>query len=130
MNHDLGGWPEELKPYEDSRRNAMYAANVKTLGELLHDDLIYLHSNGVRDGKASHLNTIGSGAARYVVLTTSGVESIGLGTDVWLITGRLLGEVAAKGQSFGIDAVFTCFWWRELRWRMVTWQSTPWPSNR
>ena len=129
MIHDLGGWPKQLREIEETRRNAMYGADVKTLCELLHDDLVYLHSNGLRDGKASHLATIGSGAARYVVLTSSGVESIGLSTDVWLITGRLNGEVVAKGQTFGIDAVFTSVWWKDLRWRMVSWQSTPWPRT-
>lgn len=126
---DLSGWPQELRDPEGARRSAMYDADVETLGDLLHDDLIYLHSNGLRDGKASHLATIGSGAVRYVALSSSGVESIGLGADVWLVNGRLVGDVLAGGGTFRIDAAFTCVWWRDGRWRLVSWQSTPWPHS-
>ena len=126
---DLSGWPQDLREHESVRRRAMCDAHIGTLGELLHDDLIYIHSNGLRDGKASHLAAIDSKVVRYVRLSSSEVQAIALGADVWLLTGRLQGDVTAGAKTISIDAAFTSVWWRELRWRLVSWQSTPWPRT-
>src|SRR5688572_24199731 len=53
---------------EESRRQAMLAADVSVLGILLSDALAYTHSTGVTDSKQSYLQLLASGALRYETL--------------------------------------------------------------
>ena len=53
---------------EETRRQAMLAADVALLGTLLSDTLAYTHSTGVTDSKQSYLALLASGALRYEAL--------------------------------------------------------------
>ena len=50
---------------EDARFDAMTNNDVDTLRELLADDLHYVHSNGMVEGKAEFLRKIASGERRF-----------------------------------------------------------------
>jgi ketosteroid isomerase-like protein len=44
-----------IQQLEDKRYAAMLAKDVDALDRLLHDDLVYMHSSGVADTKASYI---------------------------------------------------------------------------
>ena len=54
-----------LAAADDARVAALKAADVKKLSAYLSDDLHYAHSNALVDTKASFLELIGSGKAKY-----------------------------------------------------------------
>ncbi len=55
----------EITQLERQRFDAQISQNTDALGQILADDLIYTHSNGHQDGKASSLESVRSGQSRY-----------------------------------------------------------------
>ena len=60
---------QEIEQLERQRFDAQVAKDLPTLERLFADDLIYTHSNGHQDGKASYLASIASGQSRYDKVT-------------------------------------------------------------
>ncbi len=56
---------QEIEQLERQRFDAQVAKDLPTLESIFADDLIYTHSNGYQDGKASYLASIASGQSRY-----------------------------------------------------------------
>ncbi len=55
----------EITQLERQRFDAQIAQNLDALNLVFADDLIYTHSNGHQDGKASYLESIRNGQSRY-----------------------------------------------------------------
>ena len=55
---------QDILALEDRRCAAMTGADADALAAMLHDDLVYTHSSGVVDDKASYLGAIRSGRTR------------------------------------------------------------------
>jgi ketosteroid isomerase-like protein len=63
---------EDIAPIvaADERRRAIMNANdADSLGALLSEDLVYIHSNGLVDGKQSYIDRVRAGPGRYRNLT-------------------------------------------------------------
>ena len=56
---------QEIEQLERRRFDAQVAKELPALEAILADDLIYTHSNGHQDSKASYLASIASGQSRY-----------------------------------------------------------------
>lgn len=56
---------EEISQLERRRFAAQVNKDYATLNELFADDLVYTHANGHRDTKASYIEAIRAGVARY-----------------------------------------------------------------
>ena len=56
---------QEIEQLERRRFDAQVAKDLPTLEAIFADDLIYTHSNGHQDDKASYLASIASGQSRY-----------------------------------------------------------------
>ena len=56
---------QELLALEDKRFAAMIARDFAALDKLVHDELLYTHSSGVTDTKASWLEAMKSGKIKY-----------------------------------------------------------------
>jgi ketosteroid isomerase-like protein len=56
---------QEIEQLERRRFDAQIAKDLPTLETIFADDLIYTHSNGHQDGKASYIASIASGQSRY-----------------------------------------------------------------
>ena len=52
----------QLKSLEDRRYAAMLAGDADGIADLLHDELIYMHSIGGADSKDSYLRTLRDGS--------------------------------------------------------------------
>ena len=55
----------EIAELERRRFDAQIAKDTAALVDILADDLIYTHSNGHQDNKASYLTSVASGQSRY-----------------------------------------------------------------
>lgn len=89
---------KEILTLEDKRYAAMTSGDLASLEELLHDQLLYTHSSGMMDTKASWLLAMKSGKTRYKSVKCSGQQV----RDAWAKTPQ--------------------------GWKFVAWQSTPQPA--
>lgn len=56
---------QEVEQLEHQRFAAQIAKDYATLEKIFADDLVYTHSNGHQDGKASYIQSIRAGQSRY-----------------------------------------------------------------
>jgi hypothetical protein len=83
----------------------MIARDFKALEAMLHGDLLYTHSSGVTDTKATWLQSMQSGKTKYksVNCTDRKVRVIG---EVALVTGRAAIEAEIGGQPRSLKLLF------------------------
>jgi ketosteroid isomerase-like protein len=117
-----------LKAAELARFEANVAADAKALGQLLADDLEYVHSNGDFDTKASFIESLVSGKRDYVS-SKADIQGVRILGDMAIIRGRALVTVADNGQSRDLDIGYTDIWvWKDKRWQMTAWRSARMPA--
>lgn len=116
---------DELRRLEDQRYRAMCEADVATLEKLLADSLVYTHSYGGSDSKASYL--AGIRAKKWVYRKIERPkEEIQLHGDAAVITGQAKIELLSEGKPKTLNSAFTNVWVKGAKgWQMVAWQSTP-----
>src|SRR3989454_2401967 len=118
---------KEILALEDRRCAAMAAGDLASLEKLLHDELLYTHSSGVMDTKASWLLSMKSGKTRYKSVKCSG-QQVRIFGDVALVTGRGHIEAEINGQPRTLRLMFLNAWAKTPQgWKFVAWQSTPQP---
>ena len=119
---------KEILALEDVRFKAMVSADVKLLGDLMHDDLIYTHSSAVVDGKASYLEAIRSGKTRYKSQKRF-EERVRLCADCALVTGRAEMEAEVNGVQKTLRLRYLDAWTKTPQgWKFIAWQSTSLPQ--
>jgi ketosteroid isomerase-like protein len=119
---------QEILKLEDERFSAMIARDFARLQLLVHDELMYTHSSGVVDGKASWLDSMRSGRVRYKSARCS-EQKVRIYGDTALITGRAHIEAEIGGQPKTLKLLFLNAWTRTPQgWQFVAWQSTPLPA--
>ncbi len=109
---------------EAAKIQAMVQADAKALGEILRDDLIYIHSSAQVDNKERVIDEIVSGLLKYSAVETSemGVRVYG---DTAVVTGRAVLKASSKGKPMEIPVRFTEAWVRSKGvWQLATWQAT------
>ena len=119
---------DELRKLEDRRYKAMCDADAKALDELLADSLVYTHSYGGADSKASYLDGIRSKKWQYRKIERP-KENIQLHGDCAVVTGQVRIELMSEGKPKTLNSAYTNVWIRGSKgWQMVAWQSTPLPA--
>jgi hypothetical protein len=119
---------EEILGLEDKRFAAMIARDLAALDKLVHEQLLYTHSSGNTDTKASWLKTIEAGTAKYrsVQCSDRKVRIVG---EVALVNGRAAIEVEINGQPKSLRLAFLNAWARTPQgWKFIAWQSCPLPA--
>jgi len=117
-----------IKQLEDQRYAAMCAADAATLDKLLADSLVYTHSYGGADSKASYLEGIRAKKWVYRKIERP-VENIQLHGDCAVVTGRVKIELLSDGKPKTLNSAYTDVWIKGAKgWQMVAWQSTPLPA--
>src|SRR5262249_2018290 len=88
---------KEILALEDKRFAAMILGDWKTVQGLAHDQLLYTHSSAITDTKATWLESMTSGKAKYksANFTDRKVRMIG---DAALVTGGAAIEAEINGQ--------------------------------
>jgi ketosteroid isomerase-like protein len=116
---------KELLALEDRRFGAMITREFATLEALVHRDLLYTHSSGATDSKASWLESMQSGRVKYKQASCS-ERRVRVYGDVALVTGRAQIEAEIAGQAKTLKLLFLNAWTRTPQgWQFVAWQSTP-----
>ena len=112
------GSDKEILALEDKR----YAA-------MLHDELLYTHSSGLTDTKATWLASLRSGKTKYKSAACSD-RKVRLVGDTALVTGRAAIEAEINGQPRSLRLVFLNAWTKTPKgWKFIAWQSTPQPTK-
>lgn len=114
----------QIRQLEKRRFDAQMTKDGKTLNEILADDLVYTHSNGNQDGKASYVESIVSGKAVYQNIEVTGDTVRFYGPNTAIVTGRMKTSVVANGQATPLTLRYTdVYLKRNGQWQMVAWQS-------
>lgn len=117
-----------IEALERRRYAAMTGTDLTALAELLHDDLVYTHSSGVVDTKASYLDALASGRLRYQSASCSDTTVRVLGTTA-LVGGRSAIEVVVNGTAKSLRLRFLAVWTETtVGWRFIAWQSAVLPA--
>lgn len=118
---------KEILALEEKRYAAMSGADWPALEALLHEDLLYTHSSGVVDSKASWLGAMKSGKTRYKSVRCSD-QRVRVYGEVALVTGKAQFEVELNGAPRTLRLLYLNAWARTpAGWKFVAWQSAPHP---
>jgi ketosteroid isomerase-like protein len=113
----------EILALEDRRYAAMTGADMKALEALVHDELVYTHSSGLVDGKASWLESMRSGKVRYKKVVRAD-EKVRVFGDTALVTGRADIEADVGGQAKTLKLRYLDAWVKSGgAWKFAAWQS-------
>jgi len=119
---------DTIRLLESRRYRAMCEADAKILEELLADSLVYTHSYGGADTKASYLDGIRSKKWVYQEVERP-IEDIQVHGDCAVVTGQVRIQLLSGGQPKKLNSRFTNVWVKRPQgWQMVAWQSTPLPA--
>ena len=119
---------ESIRKLEDQRYAAMIAGDAATLDKLLADSLVYTHSYGGADGKASYLDGVRAKQWVYKKIERP-KENIQLHGDCAVVTGQIRIELLSDGKPRTLNSAYTNVWINGPKgWQMVAWQSTPLPA--
>ena len=122
---------KELLALEESRFAAMVARDFTRLDSLVHDQLLYTHSSGVTDTKASWLQSLRSGRVKYRKMTPNGDVTTRTYGCIAIITGTAVYEVTSGGQDRTVPLRFTAIWAKRSSGpEFVSWQSTGIPPRQ
>jgi ketosteroid isomerase-like protein len=117
-----------IKQLEDQRYAAMCAADAATLDKLLADSLVYTHSYGGSDSKASYMEGIRAKKWIYRKIERP-KENIQVHGDCVIVTGQVRIELLSEGKPKTLNSAYTDVWIKGAKgWQMVAWQSTPLPA--
>ena len=121
---------DEIRKLEDERCAAMLGKDIATLDRLLHDDLVYVHSSGVADTKASYIARLREGVSEYRSIERSDV-SIKVHSHAALVFSRISMSVTVRGQARQVEARVLVVWTPsgDNIWRLIGVQSGAIPPN-
>lgn len=109
---------------ESDRFAAMTSRDTAALRGLLHDDLIYIHSNALMESKAQHIAAIASGRLVYQKMTPENVKIRRYGKTA-LTDGTLQVKGLLNGTAFELRLAYTAVYRKKRgHWRLLNWQST------
>jgi ketosteroid isomerase-like protein len=119
---------KEILALEDKRFTAMTSGDWRGLEAMLHDELVYTHSSGATDSKASWLDSLRSNKTKYKSAKCS-ERKVRFYGDTALVTGKAAIEAEVNGQPRSMRLVFLDAWVKTPQgWKFVAWQSTPAPN--
>lgn len=112
---------------ETRRYAAMTSNDLDALTALLHEDMVYTHSSGVVDSKASYLDALRSGRTRYLDVEQR-AQQVTLIGDVALVIGasHIEVDVEVDGQTVrkSLDLRSLAAWTATPSgWCFIAWQS-------
>ncbi|RYF59854.1 MAG: nuclear transport factor 2 family protein [Comamonadaceae bacterium] len=118
-----------IRDLERRRYAAMVGADADTLEALLSTQLIYAHSNGARDTKASYLAKVRNGTFTYISIDHP-EERILVDAGCAVVLGRMIASASWAGVPKNLHNSSLAVWVDEGdAWRMLAYQPTPIPEH-
>ena len=114
---------------DDARVAAMVSADPAKLAAVFSDDLLYVHSSGKPDTKASFTEALTSGKSKYNSVTYEQRDFREVAPGLILMNGRcrvLLGK-AAPFQELHLSFL-AAYRFEKGSWRFLAWQSCKLPE--
>ena len=122
---------DAVRRADDARVSATVASNREQLDALFSDDLVYTHSSGMVNDKASYLATIASGQTKYYSINYESRNFEAASPGIVLMRGRCLIHSANGGQSVENYLAYLAVWRLEKgTWRFLAWQSCHLPPAK
>jgi hypothetical protein len=116
---------EDAMKAEQARYAAQTTNDFGAMDRLFGDDLTYNHSSAATDNKATYIDAMRSGRAKYRKMTPNGDVVTRTYGCIAIITGTAMYEVTAGGQDRSVPLRFTAIWAnRPAGPQFVSWQST------
>jgi ketosteroid isomerase-like protein len=114
---------EALKQLERRRYELMIKKDLKALGEMLADDMVYTHSSGNTEGKEQFLAALASGKSVYYAVEPVETQVRFYGNTA-ILNGIANVDTQVNGQRTTLRLRFTdAYVKRNGKWQFVTWQS-------
>jgi ketosteroid isomerase-like protein len=121
---------DEALRAEDARYAAQTSNDFAAMDKLFSKDLIYMHSSGAVDGKASYIDSMRAGRARYRTMKRSDVTVRTYGC-LAIINGNAELGVTSGGQDRTVNLRFHSIWAKGPDGlQFVSWQSTTMPVKQ
>ncbi len=104
----------------------MTQKDTASLKNLLADDLVYIHSNGLTETKQAHLAAISTGEIVYQAMTREPNVQVRLYSKTAITNGFVQVKVILKGGApLEIRLRYSAVYRKQKgSWRLVNWQST------
>jgi ketosteroid isomerase-like protein len=119
---------ELVQQLEDARFAAMVGKDVETLDRLLDDKLIYMHSTGIADTRASYLEGLRTGVWDYQSVDRTD-QRIQVDGDVVLVFCKMSIRLISRGVFRAFDSRALAVWVRKPDgWRLLAVQSGTIPN--
>lgn len=113
-----------VEALELARLRAMVAADIEALDDLLHDGLLFGHTNGHSDDKGSYLAKFKAGTVRYFDADHS-IDNANVFGPTAFVRSRLSIKVELATGILQLNVIALTVWANEGgRWRMVAHQPT------
>ena len=120
---------DDIHALEARRYAAMEAGDLEALGALLSDRLVYSHSDGSQDTKASYLETLAGGTLRYRKTWHTVKTVLPAGADAAVALGTMGADITRHGTDRTIGSLTCAVWAREGdAWRLLAYQPTSLPK--
>jgi hypothetical protein len=119
---------DEALKAEDARYVAQTTGDFASLDRLLGEDLVYIHSSGAVDGKATYIESQRSNTVRYRSMRRSNVKVRTYGC-LAILTGTANFDVTVKGEDRSVELLFHTIWAkRPAGVQFISWQATAAPK--
>jgi ketosteroid isomerase-like protein len=129
LHHFLFGYAqsgstEKILASELRRFDAMVRKDTTALQQLIDDDLIYVHSNSLKEDKKQHISAITTGKIVYEQMTREDATVHRYG-KIAVVNGKVRVKGFLEKTGFDIKLAYLAIYKSEKRhWRLVNWQST------
>ena len=121
---------EEALTHEDARYAAQTSNDFAAMERLFGDELVYIHSSTIVDGKKEYIESMRSGRVKYRAMRRTGETLRDYGC-VSIITGTANFDVTVEGKELSVELRFTSQWAkRNDRIQFIGWQATRVPPKQ
>ena len=113
----------DIERLEDERYAAMFARDTGALERLLHPDLVYMHSSGIADSKASYIAGLRDRVWDYGSIERS-EQTARLHGSLAMVFNRLKIGLTVRGAPKSLDNRALAVWTLDDgSWRLIALQS-------
>jgi ketosteroid isomerase-like protein len=117
-----------LRDAELKRFDALVAADMDALGQMMADELTFTHATGVLQTKAELMKDLASGALRYRKAEVV-EQHIRIHGVIGIINGVVKFSATIAGTDRELNLRYTGVYVRRVgRWQLLAWQSTQMPQ--